>query len=69
MQISYKKQRRGRIEEISYSNDIVAGMVLQEESKGIYNTGRGSMIGDSKSKLKKEYSEKYAIDKVEKNLD
>lgn len=54
---------------IMYRNDIVAGIVLKEESKGIYITGRGSTIGDSKSELKKEYSEKYALDKVDLTLD
>lgn len=54
---------------LAYRDDNVVAITLKEESKGVYKTGRGSSIGDSKASLKSTYSVKYALDKAEHNLD
>jgi len=50
-------------------DDIVVGLSLDEGARDVYQTARGAKIGMSKSEIKKLYSNKYAIDVEEHNLD
>lgn len=54
---------------IFYRNDVVAGLSLEEGSKGKYRTSRGAEIGMTKADIKKLYGEKYALELAEQNLD
>lgn len=54
---------------VMYRDDNVAAIALGEESKGIYKIVRGAEIGMTKDEIKSLYSEKYAIDEAEYNLD
>ncbi|QYR19607.1 hypothetical protein KZ483_17075 [Paenibacillus sp. sptzw28] len=54
---------------IMYRNDIVAGITLDQNSKGRYKTARGAVIGMSKAEIKRLYGEENAIEHGERNLD
>lgn len=54
---------------VIYRDDTIVGIVLREESKGIFQTVRGAQIGDNKDQIMKMYGEKYAIQETENNLD
>jgi hypothetical protein len=54
---------------IMYRNDTVAGISLEQNSKGRYKTARGAVIGMSKAEIKKLYGEEYAVEHGERNLD
>jgi len=47
---------------IFYRNDVVAGIVLNKESKNLFKTARGAGIGMLKVDIKKLIGEKYAIE-------
>lgn len=54
---------------VSYSNEKVVGLSLNDESRGFYRTSRGVEVGISKEKLLELFGEKYAIETPEGTLD
>lgn len=54
---------------VLYRDDKAVGITLQGESQGAYRTARGAEVGMTKANITELYGEKYAIDKVETNLD
>lgn len=53
--------------QVMYRNDMVAGIMLDTDSKEIYKTARGVSVGMTKEQIKEVYGSKYARD--EHNLD
>ncbi|TVX96077.1 hypothetical protein [Cohnella terricola] len=54
---------------VGYRDEIAAAIWLNEESKGVFKTARGAVVGTTKEKVKELYGEKYGIDKATYYLD
>lgn len=46
---------------VMYREDSVAGIMLTEDSKEIYQTARGASVGMTKEQIKEVYGSKYAL--------
>ncbi|RXZ84627.1 hypothetical protein EBB07_01005 [Paenibacillaceae bacterium] len=54
---------------LMYRDDIARGVMLNEESEGIYKTARGVKVGQTKDDVKSLHGSKYAIDLAENSME
>lgn len=49
---------------IYYRDNRIAGIILEPESEGVYQTARGARIGDRQSTIKEMYGEMYVLESM-----